>query len=109
RWLEWAFLAAVVPLGLAGIVLGLRGPARLPTFLLGGAVLYFAALSGPEAYPRFRVRVMPALCLLAGSSLVALPWRRGSGETAGRTDDADSPRPPRLTGRAGPSTAAGSG
>jgi hypothetical protein len=38
--------------------------------LLVSLVLYFIAVSGPEAYARFRVPVMPLLAVLAGRGAV---------------------------------------
>lgn len=73
--LEAGFLVLLYPLALVGLVRGLRPSAWLGLLLFGGTVVYFAAISGPEAYARFRVPVMPLLALAAGAGL-AWPWRR---------------------------------
>jgi 4-amino-4-deoxy-L-arabinose transferase-like glycosyltransferase len=73
-WLEVVFLALVYPLALVGLIAGLRRPGRWSILLLGAVPVYFALLSGPEAYERFRIPVMPAVCLLAGNGVAALPF-----------------------------------
>jgi 4-amino-4-deoxy-L-arabinose transferase-like glycosyltransferase len=77
-WLEMAFLTFVYGLGLVGFSGGLCRPGRLPYVLLAGVLAYFAVLSGPEAYDRFRVPIMPAIALLAGVGLttVLIPFQR---------------------------------
>jgi 4-amino-4-deoxy-L-arabinose transferase-like glycosyltransferase len=72
HWLEGIFLTLVYGLGLVGLIWGLCGPKRLHFLLLALVPAYFAVLSGPEAYDRFRVPVMPAITLLAGAGLAAL-------------------------------------
>ena len=80
-WLEMAFLMMVYGLGLVGFVGGLCRPGRLRYLLLAAVLAYFAVLSGPEAYDRFRVPVMPAITLLAGAGVAVLlaPLRRPAG------------------------------
>jgi 4-amino-4-deoxy-L-arabinose transferase-like glycosyltransferase len=68
-WAESSFLALLYGLALTGFVVGLCRCDRLAILVLGGVVVYFAAISGPEAYSRFRVPVIPALSLLAGTGL----------------------------------------
>jgi 4-amino-4-deoxy-L-arabinose transferase-like glycosyltransferase len=68
-WTEWGFLAMLYGLGLAGLVVGLFRSDRLAIVVLTGVVVYFACISGPEAYSRFRVPVIPALSVLAGTGL----------------------------------------
>ena len=70
----WAQLAIVYALALVGTAAAWRQSpiaAAVPLALLA----YFLAVSGPEMYPRFRVPLMPAVCLLAGAGLQAI-WRR---------------------------------
>jgi 4-amino-4-deoxy-L-arabinose transferase-like glycosyltransferase len=71
-WLEVAFLMLVYGLGLIGFITGLCRPGRLPFLLLAAVPAYFAVLSGPEAYDRFRVPIMPTITLLAGVGLAVL-------------------------------------
>jgi 4-amino-4-deoxy-L-arabinose transferase-like glycosyltransferase len=82
-WGEWLFLVPVYALAVVGLVAGLRGPDRLAVLLLSGVVVYFALLSGPEAYSRFRVPVMPALSLLAGAGLACTARLRWDGRADG--------------------------
>ena len=63
----------------------------LQLLILVGVVAYFAILSGPEAYARFRVPVMPALALLAG--LVIGERRSESALMARRLKAAATTRP----------------
>jgi 4-amino-4-deoxy-L-arabinose transferase-like glycosyltransferase len=70
-WLEVAFLMIVYGLGLTGFIRGLCRPGRLRFLLLGAVLAYFAVLSGPEAYERFRVPIMPVIMLLAGAGLTS--------------------------------------
>lgn len=62
---------ALATLGLALLVRARRWPA-LALLLL--PALYFLAVSGPEAYARFRVPLMPEVAVLAGLGLTW--WRR---------------------------------
>jgi 4-amino-4-deoxy-L-arabinose transferase-like glycosyltransferase len=71
-WAESVFLVVFYALALAGLVTGLLGPDRLAFLVISGVVIYLACLSGPEAYSRFRVPVMPPLALLAGTGLATL-------------------------------------
>jgi hypothetical protein len=77
-WLEVAFLMLLYGLGLTGFVGGLCRPGRLPFLLLAAVPAYFAVLTGPEAYDRFRVPIMPMMALLAGAgvALLVAPLRR---------------------------------
>jgi 4-amino-4-deoxy-L-arabinose transferase-like glycosyltransferase len=70
-WAESIFVAILYGLALTGVLVGLRRPDRLAVLVLVGVVVYFAGISGPEAYARFRVPVIPALSLLAG---IGLAW-----------------------------------
>lgn len=66
---ETVFLAVLYGLAFTGLLAGLRSPDRLAILVLTGAVVYLACISGPEAYARFRVPVIPPLALLAGTGL----------------------------------------
>jgi 4-amino-4-deoxy-L-arabinose transferase-like glycosyltransferase len=65
KWFEVGFLGVVYVLALVGLANCLWSREWLG-LLFGVVVLYFAVLSGPEAYARFRVPVMPAFVMLAG-------------------------------------------
>jgi 4-amino-4-deoxy-L-arabinose transferase-like glycosyltransferase len=78
---ESAFLLVLYPAALVGLVAGLRGPVWPGILLLGLAIAYFVCMSGPEAYARFRVPLMPVLAVLAGIGLSLL--RRQGGGTNG--------------------------
>ena len=78
---EWAlpvliFTAALLLLtyvgGLAGVVTLARRGEWLTLLLLLWPVVYFLAVPGAPSHPRFRVPVMPYICLLAGVGLVYL-------------------------------------
>ncbi len=59
-------LLVVYVLAVGGVAVGLRWPdSRRATLLIVTIVLYFLVMSGPEAYARFRVPVMPYVALLA--------------------------------------------
>jgi 4-amino-4-deoxy-L-arabinose transferase-like glycosyltransferase len=93
RWVEAGYLSVVYGLALVGLLACLRGGPRLG-LVFGGVVLYFAVLSGPEAYARFRVPVMPSLVLLAGVGATADPRSLiGSRLPAGRTQEVESRQP----------------
>ena len=69
-------LAIVYALALAGLVIEWRQPdRRAVVVLLLVVIVYFLALSGPEAYPRFRVPLMPAVALLASLAASACQQR----------------------------------
>jgi 4-amino-4-deoxy-L-arabinose transferase-like glycosyltransferase len=74
--LEGGYLLLLYGLAVVGLPVACAGSARIGFALLGGVILYFAVLSGPEAYPRFRVPLMPVLALLAGAGFTTLPWLR---------------------------------
>ncbi|MFO0809727.1 MAG: glycosyltransferase family 39 protein [Gemmataceae bacterium] len=78
---ESAVLLFLFPAALVGLAVGLRRPEWPGVLLLGLAVVYFAALSGPEAYARFRVPLMPILAILASVGLSS-PRRQGRGSVA---------------------------
>ena len=59
-------LGLVYLLDLAGTIALARGRAGLAAFVLLAPALYFILLPGAASLPRFRVPVMPLLCLLAG-------------------------------------------
>jgi 4-amino-4-deoxy-L-arabinose transferase-like glycosyltransferase len=68
-WAETVFVAVLYGLALTGLIAGFCSPERLMILLLAVVVAYFALISGPEAYARFRVPVIPPLSLLAGTGL----------------------------------------
>jgi hypothetical protein len=70
--LEACYLGVLYALAAVGLVLGLRGSHQVEFLVVTMVVAYFAVLSGPEAYVRFRVPVMPALALMAAMGLTAL-------------------------------------
>ncbi len=81
----WAYMAFTVPylalvygLALRTLLAHLRRPSW--PWLFGGIVLYLAGVAGPAGAPRFRVAIMPLLCVLASHSLVALWPLRGHGK-----------------------------
>jgi hypothetical protein len=74
---ELGYLIVVYGLGLVGLVWGLGRSDRGPFLLLGTVLVYFAVLSGSEAYARFRVPLMPAMTLLAGEGAAVLGAARG--------------------------------
>lgn len=71
-WLPWLMLPPTVLLGVTtlGTLVGLAVLARRRDWatvaLLAMPILYFLLIPGASAHPRFRVPVMPHLCLLAG-------------------------------------------
>lgn len=67
-WVESAYLLVLYVLGGYGSVRWLVRSRRATVLVLGLGVTYFVILSGPEAYVRFRVPLMPLFALLAGSS-----------------------------------------
>ena len=71
HWIEVVFLFVLYSLALAGLLQALRYNC-FPALLLVLIIIYFTVLSGPEAYPRFRVPMMPAISLLAGLGLSGL-------------------------------------
>jgi len=80
-----ALLSAVLTVYLALAVVGLASPTdRTPAMLLVLAVAaYLVLLSGGEAaYHRFRVPLVPVICLLAGQGYVLLvrAWSRRHAE-----------------------------
>jgi 4-amino-4-deoxy-L-arabinose transferase-like glycosyltransferase len=70
-WIEAGFLTVLYGLACIGLMSCARVEMRLG-LLLGLVLVYFAVLSGPEAYARFRVPLMPALAVLAGLGAAAL-------------------------------------
>jgi len=66
RLAEWLALLAVTTAAAIGAAAAWRGGRRPGLLLAGLAVAYFLLVSGPEAYSRFRVPLMPLLALLAG-------------------------------------------
>jgi 4-amino-4-deoxy-L-arabinose transferase-like glycosyltransferase len=77
-WIESGFLVVLYAFAILGLFCGLVSTNhRLPFLLLAGTVLYFVALSGPEAYARFRVPIMPVLTMLAGQGFAVLFRRQG--------------------------------
>ncbi len=74
-------------LAVVGVVAGLRSSLEQRAILLLGIVaLYFLAVSGPEAYARFRVPVMPFIVLLAAAGTQAVwGYLRSSGTRQARS------------------------
>ncbi|HLH73927.1 MAG TPA: hypothetical protein VKX96_11645, partial [Chloroflexota bacterium] len=63
---EVAQLVALYSLAVIGILIGWHDESRrAPIALLVMLIFYFLVISGPEAYPRFRVPMMPFVCILA--------------------------------------------
>lgn len=83
RWLDGAFLAVTYGMALVGLICGLLHPGRSAFLLVGAVLIYFAVMSGPEAYTRFRVPAMPALALLAGTGLAVVVGRDSKGGEVG--------------------------
>lgn len=68
RGAGWIQLAIVYVLAAAGVArLWRLSPVRAA--VLAAPILYFLAIGGPEMYPRFRVPLMPFVCVLAGAGL----------------------------------------
>jgi 4-amino-4-deoxy-L-arabinose transferase-like glycosyltransferase len=71
-WLVWALLPFIILLAavylgaVAGIIAMLRRRKGSEWFLFGLTIAYFLLLPGAPSNPRFRVPVMPLICLLAG-------------------------------------------
>jgi len=67
----WAQLLAVYALAVVGLTASVAGRGvRRAALVVATPLLYFAAMAGPEAYPRFRVPMMPYVAMLAGAG-----WR----------------------------------
>jgi 4-amino-4-deoxy-L-arabinose transferase-like glycosyltransferase len=67
-------LVLLYGLAIIGLVTGFREPrSRAPLALALALILYFLVMSGPEAYARFRVPMMPFVALL---SALGLTWLR---------------------------------
>lgn len=81
RWMNAATLILFYVIGAWGAVRGTSRKNWTALALLFLALGYFIALSGPEAYVRFRVPIMPVLALLAGSALA------GRSTTSKNTND----------------------
>lgn len=86
---ERVFLVTLYALAAYGTVRCLRGPDRYDLLILPAAVLYLIVLSGPEAYPRFRVPVVPALALLAGACFRPASPLTGGAEQGPKTGAAN--------------------
>jgi len=78
-------LAVVHALALAGLLVHRRRAAPAVHAVLVGTLLYLVATSsGTDALDdRFRVPLMPVVCLYAGASLAAIPSRPSRGESSG--------------------------
>jgi hypothetical protein len=72
----WAQLAIVYALAARGTWISLKR-SSVTAFVPLGVVVYFLVLAGPEMYPRFRVPVMPALCMLAAAAVSGSGSPRG--------------------------------
>ena len=68
-WVEAAYLLLLYTLAGVGSFRALFRSDWAGVVVLLLAVAYFVALSGPEAYARFRVPLMPLIALLAGGSV----------------------------------------
>jgi|GEM_PF-1832835 len=74
--LESAQLVFLYALAIVGTWAGIRQLGRTRhTILFWSLIGYFLAISGPEAYPRFRVPIMPFISILAALG-VRTVWRR---------------------------------
>lgn len=69
---QWALLGPIYLVALIGFVSAVRGDHGPAAILFLVVVGYFLAMSGPEAYARFRVPMMPAIALLAGHGVSSL-------------------------------------
>ena len=77
RGAGWIQLAIVYGLAVAGVRRLWRiSPMRAA--LVAAPIAYFLLIGGPEMYPRFRVPVMPFICVLAGAGLSAPAAERAS-------------------------------
>jgi len=70
RGAGWIHLAIVYLLAAAGALRFWR-TSRVRLAVLAAPIVYFLAIGGPEMYPRFRVPLMPFICILAGAGLAA--------------------------------------
>jgi 4-amino-4-deoxy-L-arabinose transferase-like glycosyltransferase len=80
-WVLWPLVPLIALLGLtylgmlAGLIVLVRRRDWFTLFLLLASIAYFLLIPGAPSHPRFRVPVMPYICLLAGTGLVAA-WQR---------------------------------
>jgi hypothetical protein len=77
RGAGWIQLAVVYVLAAAGALRLWRGSA-LRAAVLAAPIAYFLLIGGPEMYPRFRVPIMPFVCVFAGAGLAAPVVERAS-------------------------------
>ena len=86
RLLVLAQLLVLYTLAAIGILVLLRARWWFPVTLLVLPLLYLIVIAGPEAYPRFRVPVMPAFAILAALAV----WHERRGD---RARDHERPSP----------------
>jgi 4-amino-4-deoxy-L-arabinose transferase-like glycosyltransferase len=70
RTAGWIQLALVYAMAAAGAFRLWRLSAVRAT-VVAAPIVYFLVIGGPEMYPRFRVPIMPFICVFAGATLVA--------------------------------------
>lgn len=64
-WVQLAIVYALAAIGTVRVLRTTPWSAAVPLAVIG----YFVVIGGPEMYPRFRVPLMPFVCLLAGVGL----------------------------------------
>jgi len=77
RGAGWIQLAIVYVLAAAG-ARRLWRVSPLRAAVLAAPIAYFLLIGGPEMYPRFRVPIMPFICVFAGAGLAAPVAERAS-------------------------------
>lgn len=77
RGMGWIQLAIVYALAAAG-ARRLWRLSPLRALVVAAPILYFVLIGGPEMYPRFRVPIMPFICVFAGAGLAAPAVERAS-------------------------------
>ena len=70
RRAAWIQLAVVYALAVAG-VWRLSRASAVRASVAAAPIVYFLLIGGPEMYPRFRVPVMPFICVFAGAAMAA--------------------------------------
>jgi hypothetical protein len=77
RGAGWIQLAIVYALAPAGAV-RLSRMSAVRAAILAAPIAYFLLICGPQTYPRFRVPIMPFICVFAGAGLAAPAVERAS-------------------------------